>query len=68
MRLRQILYLLRLPDADLIGVTTNYSVSVIRAEVARRIISAHRASHPDYPDVPVIAGSSRPLERTGSTL
>jgi purine nucleosidase len=56
-----LLYALRLPDVQIVGVTTNYAVTVIRAAVAKEIIKLHRQSRPSYPDIPVIAGSSRPL-------
>jgi purine nucleosidase len=56
-----LLYALRLPNLEVLGVTTNYAVSVIRAEVVKRIIALHRQFRPAYPAVPVITGSSRPL-------
>jgi purine nucleosidase len=56
-----LLYALRLPTCQILGVTTNYAVSTIRAEVVKTIIGLHRQFRPDYPEVPVIAGSSRPL-------
>jgi purine nucleosidase len=56
-----VLYALRLPDVEIVGITTNYALSTIRAEVTKRIISLHKRFRPGYLQVPVIAGSSRPL-------
>jgi purine nucleosidase len=56
-----LLYALRLPGLEIVGVTTNYAVSEIRALVAERIITLHRSFRPDCPSIPVVVGSSRPL-------
>jgi purine nucleosidase len=56
-----LLFALRLPNLELVGVTTNYAVSTIRSGVAKAIIAAHRSARPSAPEIPVVAGSSRPL-------
>jgi purine nucleosidase len=56
-----LLYALRTPDIEIVGVTTNYGATSIRTELARLIIAAHRRVHITCPDIPVVTGSSRPL-------
>ena len=50
-----LLLLLRLPDAELLGITTVYGKVALRARIARRILEAAGR------DVPVIAGAGIPM-------
>jgi inosine-uridine nucleoside N-ribohydrolase len=56
-----LLYALRTPDIEIVGITTNYGATPIRTEIARRIIASHRRVHATCPDIPVVTGSSRPM-------
>jgi purine nucleosidase len=51
-----LLLLLRIPDADLVGLTTVYGCTDIRAKVAKKILQA--ACRP----VPVVAGLGVPFK------
>lgn len=58
-----LLMLLYLPEDDyeLLGVTTVYGYSQLRAAVAERIVRAFEGEHRREPRIPVIAGESTPL-------
>ena len=51
-----LLYAVRLENAEILGITTNYGPSHLRAEIVRKFVAAHRKVHPEYPDIPVIPG------------
>ncbi|KAL7715661.1 Inosine-uridine preferring nucleoside hydrolase [Entamoeba marina] len=56
-----LLYGLHLPNANIIGLTTNYGPTDIRANDAHKIVDRHFELHPEYPKFPIVAGASRQL-------
>ena len=54
-------YALHLPNLEILGITTNYGIPDLRADVTKKIINTYLKSHPDKNPIPIIAGSSRPL-------
>ncbi|KAH7820463.1 inosine-uridine preferring nucleoside hydrolase [Monocercomonoides exilis] len=56
-----LIYALRTPEIEVIGITTNYAVSTIRAAVAQKICEAHCRERGLHRGIPVVVGSSRPM-------
>ncbi|ELP84541.1 inosine-uridine preferring nucleoside hydrolase, putative [Entamoeba invadens IP1] len=56
-----LLYALHLKDANMVGVTTTYGPTEIRAIDAHKICDPFFKLHPDYPKFPIVAGASCPL-------
>ena len=52
-----LLYALRLNEIDLLGVTTNYGSSKLRAGIAEKIIKSHLQCRHINKEIPVIAGA-----------
>ena len=53
-----LLYALNLPQAEILGVTTNYGPSKLRSSIVKFILNAHYRLHPEYSIIPVVAGAS----------
>jgi inosine-uridine nucleoside N-ribohydrolase len=56
-----LVYVSSLADAQILGVTTNYGPTDVRARVADRVLSSVRGRHPERAAVPIIAGASRQI-------
>ncbi|CAL6016061.1 inosine-uridine_preferring nucleoside hydrolase [Hexamita inflata] len=56
-----LLYALQLPNLQLLGVTTNYGPSELRASLAQKIVDNYQSYKPDSKAIPVIAGASLQL-------
>ena len=56
-----ILYALKIPNLEILGITTNYGIPKLRAAVVQKIIDAYMKQNPEKTKIPVIAGASRPL-------
>ena len=54
-------YALHLPNLEILGITTNYGIPDLRADVTKKIVETYLKSHPDKNSIPIIGGSSRPL-------
>ena len=54
-------YAFNIPNLEILGITTNYGISDLRATVTKKIVDAYLKVHPDKEPIPIIAGSSRPL-------
>ena len=54
-------YALHIPDIQILGITTNYGIPELRANVIKKIIDAYLNKHPDKEPIPIIAGASCPL-------
>ena len=53
-----LLYSLHLPNINILGITTMYGPSKLRASIAQKICDAYWAYHPEKPHFPIIAGAS----------
>ena len=56
-----IMYALKIPYLEIIGITTNYGIPKLRANVVQKIIDAYLKQNPEKGKIPVIPGASRPL-------
>ena len=56
-----LMYALRLPNIEILGITTNYGIPKLRALVVQKILDAYSKQNPGAPKIPVISGASRPL-------
>lgn len=56
-----IIYALNIPNLEILGITTNYGIPDLRAEVTKKIIDAYIKKNPEKKNIPVISGASRPL-------
>ena len=56
-----IMYALRIPNLEILGITTNYGIPKLRAKVVQKILNAYEKQNPQKQKIPVIAGASRPL-------
>ena len=56
-----IIYALKIPNLEILGITTNYGIPDLRAEVTQKIIDAYMKKNPKKNKIPVISGASRPL-------
>ena len=56
-----IIYALNIPNLEILGITTNYGIPDLRANVTQKIIDAYMKKNPNKNKIPVIAGSSQPL-------
>ena len=54
-------YALHIPNLEILGITTNYGIPDLRADITKKIIDAYLKSHPDKSPIPIISGSSCPL-------
>ena len=54
-------YALKIPNLEILGITTNYGIPDLRASITRKIIDAYLKSHPDKEPIPIIPGASCPL-------
>ena len=51
-------YALHIPNLEILGITTNYGIPDLRADITKKIIDAYLKSHPDKSPIPIISGSS----------
>lgn len=56
-----LLYALRSPEIEIVGITTNCAVSTIRAEAIRKICKSYEREVGKAKNTPIVTGSSRPL-------
>ena len=56
-----IIYALNIPNLEILGITTNYGIPELRANITQKIIDAYMKKNPDKNKIPVISGSSQPL-------
>ena len=56
-----IIYALHISNLEILGITTNYGIPDLRANVTQKIIDAYMKKNPNKNKIPVIAGASRPL-------
>ena len=56
-----IIYALKIPQIEILGITTNYGIPILRAKVVQKIIDAYEKKHPENKKIKVIPGASRPL-------
>ena len=56
-----IIYALHIPNIEILGITTNYGIPDLRANITQKIIDAYMKKNPDKNKIPIIAGASRPL-------
>ncbi len=56
-----IIYALHIPNLEILGITTNYGIPDLRANVTQKIIDAYMKKNPKKNKIPVISGASRPL-------
>ena len=54
-------YALNIPNLEILGITTNYGIPDLRADITKKIINAYIKKNPDKNPIPVISGASRPL-------
>lgn len=54
-------YALRIPNLEILGITTNYGIPDLRALIAKKIIDIYSKTHPNKNAIPIIAGASLPL-------
>ena len=56
-----LMYALRIPHIEILGITTNYGIPKLRARVVQKILNAFEKQNPQAKKIPVISGASRPL-------
>ena len=56
-----LMYALNIPHLEIIGITTNYGIPKLRANVVQKILTAYEKQNPDREKIRVIPGASRPL-------
>ena len=56
-----LMYALRIPKIEILGITTNYGIPKLRAKVIQKILDAYEKQNPEKNKIPVISGASRPL-------
>ena len=56
-----LMYALRIPQIEILGITTNYGIPKLRARVVQKILDAYLKQNPEGQKIPVISGASRPL-------
>ena len=56
-----IAYALNLQNIEILGITTNYGIPDLRANITKKIIDAYIKKNPQKAPIPVISGASRPL-------
>jgi len=56
-----LMYALRIPKIEILGITTNYGIPKLRAKVIQKILDAYEKQNPGKNKIPVISGASRPL-------
>ena len=56
-----VMYALNIPHLEILGITTNYGIPKLRANVVQKILTAYEKQHPDKEKIKVIPGASRPL-------
>lgn len=54
-------YALRIPNLEILGITTNYGIPDLRALIVKKIIDIYSKTHPNKKPIPIISGASRPL-------
>ena len=54
-------YAFKIPNLEILGITTNYGIPDLRANVAQKIVDAYLKANPEKKSIPIIPGSSRPL-------
>ena len=56
-----LMYALRIPQIEILGITTNYGIPKLRARVVQKILEAYEKQNHEGKKIPVISGASRPL-------
>ena len=56
-----LIYALKIPKIEILGITTNYGIPKLRAKVIQKILDAYEKQNPEKNKIPVISGASRPL-------
>ena len=56
-----VLYALKIPNLEILGITTNYGIPDLRAKVVKKIIDAYLKQNPGKSPIPIIAGAGRPM-------
>ena len=56
-----LMYALNIPQLEILGITTNYGIPKLRADIIQKILNAYEKQNPQKEKIKVIPGASRPL-------
>ena len=56
-----LMYAFNIPHIEILGITTNYGIPILRANIIKKILSAYEKQNPQKEKIKVIPGASRPL-------
>ena len=56
-----LMYAFNIPHIEILGITTNYGIPILRANIIQKILNAYEKQNPQKGKIKVIPGASRPL-------
>ena len=56
-----LMYAFNIPHIEILGITTNYGIPILRANIIKKILNAYEKQNPQKEKIKVIPGASRPL-------